>query len=196
MKNWLKFAAVLTLGAFLFTACSDDDDDDVEIFLNVPADATLNLGADFDPMEGVSVQGTSIDNVEWVVNPEWNKHLVNHYVFTYVAGDKNAERNVYIQVDNLLGTYVVSDEDADGTTYTPYSVTVTKGNAYNKLRFNDLYYPDFIVNANVIGSVIEIPEQTHQNVTVEGTGTYDGENGVILTIDYIIDGVEGTSTFD
>ncbi len=199
MKNWLKFTAALVIGAFIFTACNDEDP---EIILTVPADATLDLGAEFDPMAGVTVDGTDISNVSWNAVPDWNIYEVNHYVFTYTAGDEMVDRNVYIQVDELLGIYEVTDEDDDGTTYAPYPVTVSKGAEFNTLRFNELYYPDILVNAEVNGSIITIPEQNYfdNTVTIQGTGSYNGETKEILIINYTIvdngDTFVGTSTFD
>ncbi len=193
----MKFAAALVIGAFVFTACEDDD-----VILSAPADTTLDLGAEFNPMDGVSVDGMDIEDVTWNAVPEWNIYEVNHYVFTYTAGDQVADRNVFIQVDELLGIYEVTDEDDDGTSYEPYLVTVSKGSEYNTLRFSELFYPDIFINAEVNGGFITIPEQTFfdNTVTIEGTGSYDGETRKILVINYnIVDNGEtfvGTSTFD
>ncbi len=199
MKNWMKFAAVLLFSAFVFTSCQED-----EVILSVPGDATIDLGTDFDPMAEVSVDGADIEDVVWTAVPAWNANEVNHYVFTYAVADQSVDRNVYVQVDELLGTYQVIDQDDDGTTYSPYPVIVTKGAEYNSLRFNELWYAGVIVNGEVNGSVITIPSQTVNAVdgtaTVSGTGTYDGATGEILTINYnITDAAEtyvGVSTFD
>ncbi len=193
MKNWLKFAAVLVVSAVIFTACEDDDE---EIFLNVPADETVDLGAEgFDPMEGVSVTGTDLENVTYEVTPQWDPYLVDQYLFTYSAEDVTAERTVYIQADNLSGNYVVSDVDDDGTEYDDYIVDVIPGSEYNELRLNEYLIEGVFINAIVNGPTITIPVQERSGWEIQGTGSYDGEEGVILTIDYIIDGEPGTSTF-
>lgn len=190
MKNWLKFTAALVIGAFIFTAC------ETEVTLTVPGDATIDLGDDFDPKQGVTVDGAKLEDVQVLWNPAWNNELVDHYVASYSIEGETAQRNVYVRADKLTKTYQVTDVDDDGTQYTPYPVTVTRGTEFNELRFNELYFDDAIINAVINGSVITIPQQTFQGVSIQGTGTYDGAAHKILTINYIIDGVPGTSTFD
>jgi len=190
MKNWLKFAAALMIGAFVFTAC------ETEVTLTVPGDATIDLGDSFDPMEGVSVSGAKLDDVLVLENPQFSNVLVDHYVFSYSVEGETAQRNVYVQADKLARTYQVTDVDDDGTQYAPYPVIVTRGPEFNQLRFNELYFDNIIVNAVINGPVITIPQQTHQGVSIQGTGTYNGETQRILTINYTIDGVTGTSTFE
>jgi hypothetical protein len=190
MKNRFPYAIALFAFITFFASCSDDD-----VTLSVPGDVTLNLGADFDPMAGVEVDGARVADVVWTVTPVWNPYHVNHYVFTYTVEETTEERNVYVQVDNLLRTYQVTDEDENGTAWGPYPVQVTKGPAFNSLRLNELFYDDIIVNATVDGPVITIPQQRFFNnqVTIEGTGEYDGEAGRITQITYTI--VENNETF-
>ncbi|MFN2394661.1 MAG: hypothetical protein ABR597_03135 [Bacteroidales bacterium] len=191
MKNWLKFTMVLAIGAFIFTACETD------VTLTVPTtDVTIDLGDEFDPMDGVTVDGADIGDVQVLWNPAWSNVLVDYYVASYSVEGQTAQRDVYVQADKLAKTYQVSDEDNDGTQYNPYPVTVTRGPEFNELRFNELYFDNVIVNGVVNGSVLTIPQQTLEGVSIEGTGTYDGVAQKILTIDYIIDGVPGTSTFE
>jgi len=182
----------------LFTACEED------VTLDVPGAATIDLGEEFDPLDGVEVSGADLEDVDVLENPAFDNEVVNHYVFTYTVNGESATRDVYVQVDELTGTYQVTDEGDDGTTYGPYPVNVSKGNEYNELRFNEWLYDDIIVNANVIGEEIDIPEQNFivdgADITISGTGNYDGEAGVILELHYKDDWegevLEGTSTFD
>jgi hypothetical protein len=197
MKKILTYTLTIFTVTLFFIACTDDN-----IVLNVPADATLNLGTEFDPMAGVTVDGAQLNDVAWLVNPAWNPNQVNHYVFTYTVEDVSEQRNVYVQVDNLLRTYQVTDRDQNGGAWGPYPVQVTKGPEFNTLRFNELYYDDIIVNATVEGPVITIPQQQFFNnqVTIEGTGEYNGETGRITSINYTIvennQTVTGVSTFE
>ncbi len=199
MKKLMKFAALLIVGAMVFTACEKD------VVLNVPGDATIDLGDEFDALEGVSVDGANVEDVDVLWDPAWNEFEVNHYIASYEIEGETAQRNVYVQADKLGGNYAVTDEDDDGTTYNPYPVIVARGEEYNELRFNELFFNDIIVDAIVDGSVITIPQEGHivegENVSIQGTGTYDGENQKILTIDYEIgypgeDVITGTSTFN
>ncbi len=191
MKNWLKFTMTLVIGAFIFTAC------ETEVTLTVPTtDVTIDLGDEFDPLNGVTVDGADIEDVQVLWNPAWSNVLVDHYVASYSVEGQTGQRNVYVQADKLAKTYQVTDVDNDGTQYTPYPVSVTRGPEFNELRFNELYFENIIVLGVINGPVLTIPQQTLQGVSIEGTGTYDGEAQKILTIDYIIDGVPGTSTFD
>lgn len=191
MKKLLKFTAALVIGAFVFTACQTD------VTLTVPTtDATIDLGDDFDPKAGVTVDGAKLEDVQVLWNPAWNNELVDHYVASYSIEGETAQRNVYVRADKLAKTYQVTDVDEDGTQYTPYPVIVTRGTEFNELRFNELYFDDVIVNGVINGSVLTIPQQTFQGVSIQGTGTYDGATQKILTINYTIDGVAGTSTFD
>ena len=191
MKNLLKFTVALVISAFIFTAC------ETEVTLTVPtSDVTIDLGDDFDELDGVTVDGADIEDVQVLWNPAWNNELVDLYVASYSVEGETAQRNVYVRADKLAKTYQVTDVDDDGTQYTPYPVIVTRGTEFNELRFNELFFDDVIVNGVVNGSVITIPQQTFQGVSIQGTGTYDGAAQKILTIDYIIDGIAGTSTFD
>lgn len=190
MKKWSKFAAILAVGAFLFTACEKD------VVLNVPADATIDLGDTFDPMTGVTVEGAKLADVVVSSNPTFSNVKVDRYTFTYTVEGETATRNVFVQADKLAKTYQVTDVDDDGTSYTPYPVTVTRGTEFNQLRFNELWFDNVIVNGTVNGDVITIPTQTFGGTAVSGTGTYDGTTQKILSITYIIGGQGGTSTFN
>jgi hypothetical protein len=193
MKKLINLSLLILAVTIVFNSCSGDDD----VVLNVPGDVTLNLGATtFDPMEGVTVSGARLNDVVWNAAPAWDPHKVNHYVFTYSVGGATEDRNVYIQVDNLVRTYQVTDRETGGGSFGPYPVQVTKGPEYNTLRFNELYYDDIVVNATVQGEVITIPEQQFfgNQVRISGTGTYDGEAARIRTINYTIEESMSTTT--
>ncbi len=187
MKNWMKFAAALVIGAFVFTACEDD-----EVILSVPSDTELNLGAEFNPMDGVAVDGADIEDVSWNAVPAWNIYEVNHYVFTYTVENQVADRNVYITSDLLAGTYDVVDLEEDATTPITYSTTVLQHlEDYNKLLIQGFAgFSGVTATATVAGSEIIIPEFRPANwVEGEGisaTGTYDGENRALVSFDIII----------
>jgi len=195
MKNWLKFTAALVIGAFIFTAC------ETEVTLTVPGDATIDLGDEFDPKEGVSVSGAKLDDVLVLENPQFSNVLVDHYVFSYSVEGETAQRNVYVRADKLTGSYGVTEVDNTGT-FGPYPLTVTRGPEFNEIRFNELFFDDIIVNAVINGAAITIPAQNYfgNTVTIQATGSYDGAGHKILQLDYtlLIDGEEvvGTATFE
>lgn len=190
MKNLMRFSAALMFGALIFTACTPS-----ETTLTVPADATIDLGDDFDPMTGVTVDGGDIDDVTATWNPQFNKNLVDKYVITYAISGESKTRNLFVRADKLAKTYTVTDLDNNGTTYTPYPVSVSRGTEYNELNFNELWFDDVVIHGTITGNVLTIPSQTVSGVVVSGTGTYNGETQKILTITYNVDGTAGTSTF-
>ncbi len=195
MKNWLKFTAALVIGAFIFTAC------ETEVTLTVPGDATIDLGDDFDPKAGVTVDGAKLEDVNVFWNPAWNNELVDLYVASYSVEGETDQRNVYVRADKLTGSYGVTEVDNTGT-FGPYPLTVTRGPEYNEIRFNELFFDDIIVNAIINGAVITIPAQNYfgNTVTIQATGSYDGAGHKILKLDYtlLIDDEEvvGTATFE
>jgi len=182
MKNWLKFTAALIIGAFIFTAC------ETEVTLTVPGDATIDLGDDFDPKAGVTVDGAKLEDVQVLWNPAWNNELVDLYVASYSVEGETAQRNVYVRADKLTGNYAVTEVDNTGT-FGPYPMNVTRGTEFNELRFNELFFDDIIVNGVINGAVITIPSQNFfsNNVTIQATGSYDGAGHKILELDYTID---------
>ncbi|TVQ14687.1 MAG: hypothetical protein EA361_07125 [Bacteroidetes bacterium] len=187
MKNLMKFAAALTIGAFLFTACSEDED----VILSVPADVVLDLGAEFDPMAGVTVDGIDISKVSWQAMPNWNIYEVNHYVFTYTADDQTADRNVYISSKLLAGTYSVSDlEDGETSPFT-YDVTVLQHvDDFNKLLIQGFAGFSTTANATINGNDITVaqykPSSWLEGESISATGTYNGENRALVSFDIVI----------
>lgn len=195
MKKWLKFAAVIMVGALIFTACEKD------VTLSVPGEAVIDLGDEFDPLAGVTVDGAKVEDVQVLWNPAWSNVLVNHYVATYQIEGETAQRDVYVRADKLARSYAVTEVDNAGT-YGPYPVIVTTGNAFNELRFNELFFDDIIVNATIDGEAMTIPTQSFfgGDVIINGTGTYNGSTQRVLSIDYTIDyfgeDIVGTATFN
>ncbi len=194
MKAILKLFAVITVGAFLFTACEQD------VTLSVPGDTTIDLGEDFDPKEGVDVSGADLEDVTVLWNPEFDNTVVNHYVASYTVNGETATRNIYVSADELAGSYVVVDEEDDWSS-DEYTVNVVSIGEYNELRFDQWLYEDIsLIEGRVEGEEVIIPNQeVYDDLFVEGTGTYDGAEQKILTIDYKIEDegtvYEGTSTF-
>jgi hypothetical protein len=195
-RNWLKFTAALFIGAMIFTSC------DKEVTLTAPPDATIDLGDAFDEKAGLIVDGAKVEDVNVLWNPTFNNELVDHYVFTYTVEGVSDTRNVYVRADKLAKIYAVVDQVDGGDTYN-YPVTVSRGTEFNELRFNELFYPDIIVNGVVNGSVITIPAQNFYGgeVNIQGTGTYDGAAQKILQVTYTLketgfSDLTGTVTFD
>ncbi len=195
MKKWLKFAAVIMVGALIFTACEKD------VTLSVPGEAVIDLGDEFDPLAGVTVDGAKVEDVQVLWNPAWSNVLVNHYVATYQIEGETAQRDVYVRADKLARNYAVTELDNTGS-FGPYPVVVTRGTEFNELRFNELFFDDIIVNAVIDGAAMTIPTQSFfsGNVTVNGTGSYNGDTQRVTSINYTMDyyGEEiiGVATFD
>lgn len=182
------------LGAFIFTAC------ETEVTLTVPGDATIDLGDDFDPKAGVTVDGAKLEDVNVLWNPAWNNELVDHYIASYTVEGESDQRNVYVRADKLTGNYAATEVDNTGT-FGPYPINVVRGPEFNEIRFNELFFDDIIINAVINGSVITIPAQNYfnNNVTIQATGSYDGAAHKILqlnyTMNYFGDEIVGTATF-
>ncbi len=185
MKDLIKLLSIIMVGTFVFTACEKD------VVLTVPGDATIDLGEEFDPMDGVKVDGADLDDVTVSWNPKFDNTLVNHYVATYSVNGESAQRNVYVRADKLAGTYVVNDVEPDWESG-EYTVTVVAVGEYNELRFDKWLYEEISLITGVVnGDVITIPSQDFVvegfDVNVQGTGTYDGEAQKILQIEYTLE---------
>ncbi len=185
-KNLLTILAVLVAGAFIFTACSEDDPIDPYIEL-VGGDVELQLGEEFvDP--GYTTEG--IADVQLLWNPEFNKHKVDHYVLTYAATDANvnAQRNVYVRSDRLAGLYEVTDEDDEGGSFDFESSVVQSDQAFNKMYIQNFGnwedIPNVILFIEGDQIIIEKQELWSEDEWVEATGTYDGEARLIKEIEY------------
>lgn len=185
MKNWLKITAALVIGAFIFTAC------ETEVTLSVPGDTTINLGDNFDPKDGVSVDGADLEDVLVLWNPAWNNELVNHYVATYSVDGETAQRNVYVSSALLAGIYAVVDE-IDGDETITYNMTVAQSTEeFNKLLIsNFLGFPSLQGQAIVEGTTVTVPKFTPPGwepaESIEATGTYNGATKRLLTFSYTI----------
>ncbi len=185
MKNWLKITAALVIGAFIFTAC------ETEVTLSVPGDTTINLGDNFDPKDGVSVDGANLDDVQVLWNPAWNNELVDHYVASYSVDGETAQRNVYVSSSLLAGSYAVVDE-IDGDETITYNMTVNQSTE----EFNKLLIPNFLGFENlqgqaiVEGTTVTVPRFTPSGwdptESIEATGTYNGATKRLLTFSYTI----------
>ena len=186
MKNWLKFATALFIGAFIFTACES------EVTLTVPDDVTIELGDSFDPMEGVSVSGANLEDVTVLENPAFSNVLVNHYVFSYIVDGESAQRNVYVSSSRLAGSYAVEDA-VDGGGTINYTMTVTQSTVdFNRLLISNFlgFGANFQGQAIVEGTAVTVPRFTPSGwdpaESIEATGTYDGETRRLLTLSYTI----------
>jgi hypothetical protein len=188
-RNWLNFAAALTFGAFIFTACES------EVTLTAPADATIDLGADFDERAGIIVDGAKAEDVQVLWVPAFNNNRVDHYVATYTVDGVNDQRNVYVRSNLLTGAYRASDV-IEGASPITYNVEVKQSSQeFNRILLEGI--ADFNIEpyATINGSVITIPLQTPSNWTssesIEGTGTYNGEAKSLSTINYTIKFLDG-----
>ncbi len=163
----MKLLAVIMVGVFVFTACEED------VSLTVPGDTYIDMGEEFDPLEGVKVSGADLEDVTVLWNPEFDNTLVNHYVASYSVNGETAQRNVYVQADKLAGDYVYQIPEFDSPDI-PF--TVSMGDEFNKLRMNEFIYPDIVVYVTIDGNVITMEEQeVKDNLFLSGTGKYDGE---------------------
>ena len=202
-KQILALLAIFTFGAFLFTSCETDD-----AVINTPADAFIDLGDEFDPMEGVTVDNGNLEDVEHDFTPSFDNKKVNHYVLTYTLGQVTATRNVYVRANNIAGNYTVNDvvTGYEAGTYN-YNVTVdflTAGDPadrYNKLILREFsaYMPlrDFTVTID--GTHITLPPTQPDGWlgTLEGSGTFkedsDGNFSIVnITYNYSDDDESGT----
>lgn len=186
MKNCLKFTAALLIGTFIFTACES------EVTLTVPADITIQLGDNFDSMEGVKVDGAKLEDVVVLENPQFSNVHVNHYVFSYSVDGETAQRNVYVSSSLLAGSYSISDAIDSGGTET-YVMTVTQSSQeFNRLIISNFlgYGQNYQGQAIVEGASVTIPKFTPTNwdpaESIEATGTYDGAAKKLLTLSYTI----------
>lgn len=157
-----------------------------QIFLfQIPEDEVIDLGDDFDPWEGVVVQGADISDIQLTTLPEFSNSKVNSYEFIYTLNDLQLARIVKVSAIPLAGTYTVEDTDDDGTSYSPYTIQVTPGNTFDRLELNGWIFSDINVIAEVSGDHIHIPEQQFPDqLTISGSGTYCGAQQNILTINY------------
>ena len=188
-KNWLKFAAALTIGAFIFTACES------EVTLTAPADATIDLGEEFDEKAGLIVDGADVEDVSVLWNPAFNNELVDHYVGTYTVDGVSDQRNVYVRSNLLAGPYSVLDA-VDGGGNLNYNVTVTQSSQeFNRLLIDGFGDFNIQVYATINGSAITVPLQTPTNWTgaesVQATGSYNGETKTLQSFTYTIKYLDG-----
>ncbi len=203
-KQLLGIFAIFAIGAFLFTSCETDDP---VITIEGDDPLVLDLGQEFE-CPGFSVEHGDEEDVTIDFTPAFDKHLVNEYIATYRLGSVTAERTVWVRSNELTGDYsvTVSEEGYDDF---DYIMDVRQAsNEYNVIRLIDFaaYATPIEVRATINGDVITIPKQTPVSEadwgddTVEGTGTYDGENKVLLEIEYrTVEGgtvYEGTITFN
>lgn len=199
MKNLLKIIATLVVGLLVFTACEDDST------LNVPASTEIDLGEEFNPLDGVTVDDGDLEDVDYTWTDSLDNTIVGEYVITYDLNGTTMSRSVFVTAAALAGTYVVVDEQP-GFTSDEYDVNVIKANAYNELRLSGWLYTEYdgLLNAVVDGEVITIPSQDitaeGSNINIQGTGSYNGATQKIIEIEYTIvedddDPVSGTSDF-
>jgi hypothetical protein len=165
--------------------------------------STFDLGAAVDP--GATANDDSDGDISASVISDFatavKKNEVNTYTVTYKVADKagnegTATRTVKVKSDKLSGLYEASDVvtgAADSTfngTFAWTSTVTQSTTEYNKLIFSN--FGGFAVGtvyATVTGTNITIPSQTvgvngGGNVTVAGTGTYDGVAFKVKTLSY------------
>lgn len=189
MKNWIKFSSALLMVLVLFTACQDDAEPEITV---MPEDVTLQLGEEWDYMTGVSVENFELNDVVVSQAPTFNKHLVDHYAFTYAAGTATADRNVYVSSAALAGTYSVSDLEDGATSPFTYNLTVLQ----HVTDFNRLVIQGFAGFSNVTaeavinGAFLMVNEFTpaawSAGESISATGSYNGETKALVSLDIII----------
>lgn len=162
-------ALVIFFSATVLTSCSKDDTDAPVITLSgekavqilkgntyVDAGATANDVTDGDLTASIS------SNYNTSSNP--NVNVAGVYTITYTVTDADgntATETRTVTVLDMAGTYTINGtfDGAPDTDYVSDIVTIST-NTNNRILFNKFVnYKDAIVNANISGNSITIPQQ-------------------------------------
>lgn len=209
--------ALTTLGLVFITSCkkNKEESETTSTPPDVTAPMLSLTGANpliVDLNQGSDPGGTAIDAVDGVitVTSDWSKSVkineVKSYIVNYKASDKagnlsTTTRTVKVKSDLLAGGYDCTDVRAGSAnpayngTFN-YTVTVTQSpDEFGQIRLLNFggFGSSVQVLANVAGNSITIPTQTKiisggGPITFSGSGTYNGAEKKITTINYTTDG--------
>jgi len=217
-NNFYYFLSIGLLCLVLNTSCKKEDDEApvitptpadvtppvVQLHGSNPMYLELNDGFDYGANATDDRDGARTTLSDWYSVVKLKE--VNSYTVTYVAYDNagnrgTATRVVKVKSDLLGGSYNCSDYvngavvPSNNGTFS-YEIQVTKvSNEFNKLKFNNLggFGDAVILYATVSGTAITIPVQTVNVpgkglVTLSGSGTYNGDEKKITSLNYTTDG--------
>ncbi len=193
--------AVVISASVVMIGCKQDDITNPTLVLNGDSVVKIDLGQVYAESGATAGDDRDGDLTKAIItsgivdNTKCGKYTLTYEVNDEAGNADSKTRTVYVKSDKLAGTYGVNDvvtnsQVANGTF--AYDITVAQSSTiYNRVLISNFGgFAQTAIYANVEGTAVTIPSQTttvqgqQAQVTVSGSGTYDGTQLALKTINY------------